>query len=81
MKNKRATITAVIAFLSMFAGIVLAILTKMFGCDLATAAQWCLLVAFITLMMHAFDISKNAAQADEAANTAFLMLIILLCAF
>lgn len=81
MKNKRATLTAVIAFMSMVAGIGLAILTKMFGCDLATAAQWCLLVAFVTLMMHAFDLAKNAAYSNEAATTALLMLIILLCAF
>ena len=82
MKRFIGVFSLIIGWGLFLAGIVKAVLIKMFHVGSVELTQWFLLISFGCLMVHSYMIAdKDYRASDEEVHVAFGALLILLCAF
>jgi hypothetical protein len=82
MKRIIGSLSLILGWGLFLAGIVKAVLVKMFSVGSVELTQWFLLISFGCLMVHSYMIAnKDYRASDEEVHVAFGALLILLCAF
>lgn len=82
MKRFIGAFSLIIGWGLFIAGIIKAVLVKMFSISSVELTQWFLLISFGCLMVHSYMIAdKDYRASDEEVHVAFGALLILLCAF